>query len=159
MKKVIKILPAVSSVKNTYDDGVLRLVGISNASDVDGDVLIVSNCYNEVFKTCKKNASDSKKRLSIVKIAANGKSIYRTCRCVSATGFISDYVALSPNSIMLLNDKDGNGPKEVKLSEGGKLPFYLYHPDKAVRISFKLGLLSVLLGLVSIAISVLSNVS
>lgn len=104
----------------------------------------------------KKTADNSQKRLSIVKISANGIVIYRAYRGVSATDFLKDYVALTPNSIMLLNDKAGNEPKEVEVSKGCIFPFYWYHPDKAVRISFKLGLVSLLMGVISIVISIIS---
>lgn len=154
-KNVAIVLPESSAAKNCFANGILRLIGINNASDVDGEVLMISNCYKDVFEKRKKNTNDSNKRLSIVKITANGKSIHRSYKCVSAAGFISDYVALSPNSIMLLNDKDGNEPKEAELCEGSWFPFYWYHPDKAVRLSFKLGLISLLMGFMSIVISII----
>lgn len=154
-KTVTKVLPDSSAAKNYFTNNVLRLISINNASDVDGEVLMTSNCYNDVFGMRKKNADDSKKRISIVKITANGKSIHRSYKGVSATGFNSDIVALSPNSIMLLNDNEGKEPLKVELSEGSRLPFYWYHPDKAVRFSFKLGLISLLMGFVSIVISII----
>lgn len=154
-KIVAKVLPDSSAAKHYYANGILHLVGINNASEVDGEAFVISNCYLDVFGMRRKNADDSKKRLSIMKISANGKSIYRECRCVSATSFNSDYVALSPHSIMLLNDKNGDNPQTVNLSEGSRIPFYWLHPDKAVRLSFKLGLVSLLLGVISIAISIL----
>lgn len=153
--KLIKIFPDSSSAKNYCADGILRLVWINNASDVDGEVLMTSNSYNDVFKTTKKTAANSLKRLSVVKISANDQVIYRAYRGVSATDFLKDYVALSPNSIMLLNDKDGKEPQEVEVSKGCQIPFYWYHPDKAVRLSVKLGFISVLLGIVSIVVSVI----
>ena len=108
--KIVEILPDSSAAKNYYADDILHLVRINNASDVDGDVLMTSDCYNKIFKTTKKTAENSLKRLSVVKISANGQVIYRAFRGVSATDFLNNYAALSPNSIMLLNDKDGNEP-------------------------------------------------
>ena len=154
-KKVAKVLPNSSGEKNCFANRILRLIGINNASDVDGEVLMISNCYKDVFEKRKKNTDDSNKRLSIVKITANGKSIHRSYKCVSAKDFSGDYVALSPNSIMLLNDKDGIEPEEAELCEGSWFPFYWYHPDKAVRLSFKLGLISLLMGFISIVISII----
>lgn len=52
--KIVKILPDSSASKNYCANGVLRLVGINTASDVDGDVLMKSDGYNAVFKTTKK---------------------------------------------------------------------------------------------------------
>lgn len=154
--EIIKILPDSSAAKNYYADGVLHLARINNASDVDGDVLMTSACYNDIFKTTKKTADNSLKRLSVVKISANGQVIYRAFRGVSATDFISDYAALSPNSIMQLNDKDGKEPLEVEVSKGCIFPFYWFHPDKAIRISAKLGFLSLLLGVISFIVACIS---
>lgn len=154
MKRIIKILPDTTAAKNTCTGGVLRLIGISNPSDVDGEVLMHSSCYKEIFGVRKKNTGNSKKRLSIVKITANGKSIYRAYRSVSAVDFVNDCVGLSPNSILLLNDKNGNDPIQVELSKGHCFPYYWYHPDKAIRLSVKLGGISLLLGVISIAVSI-----
>ena len=154
--RLVKVLSDSTGIKNIYVDGVLRHVGIKSSSDVDGEALMTSVCYNKIFKTHKKTADNSLKRLYIVKISANGQVIYRSYRGVSATDFLSDYVALSPSSIMMLNDKDGNEPLEVKVSKGYMFPFYWYHPDKAIRISARLGILSLLLGVISFIIACVS---
>lgn len=156
MKKVIKILPDITAQKNTLSNGVLRYIGINQASDVDGDVLMTNACYSEIFGTHKKSANNSDKRLSIVKISANGKSIHRSYRGVTVTGFNSSLVALSPNSIMLLHDSEGNQPQDVEVSKGCFVPFYWNHPDKSVRISVRMGLLSLVLGLISLVVSIMS---
>ena len=156
MKNLVKILPEPSASKNSYSNGILRLIGINNASDVDGEVMLTSDCYREIFGKTKKTIGDSHKQLSIVKISANGKSIHRAYRGISATDFLKDYVALSPNSIMFLNDENGNEPCEVEVSKGSVFPFYWYHPDKAVRLSTKLGILSLMLGIISCIISLIS---
>lgn len=65
-------------------------------------------------------------------------------------------VGLSPSSIRLLSDKDGNNPTEVKVEMGRVFPFYWEHPDKAIRISFKLGLWSVALGIMGFALGICS---
>lgn len=154
--KLIKVLPESTGLKSTCANGVLRLVGINSASDVDGDVIMTNDCYNKIYNTTKKTASDSLKRLSVVKISANEKVIYRSYRGISASDFLSDYAALSPNSIRMLNDKDGNEPQDVQVSPGSIFPFYWYHPDKSVRLSAKLGLISLLLGVISIVVSCIS---
>ncbi len=156
MKKVIKILPDSTAQNNTLSNGELRYIGINQTSDVDGDVLMTNACYSEIFGIHKKSAKNSAKRLSIVKISANGKSIHRSYRGVSVTGFNSSLVALSPNSIMLLHDSEGNQPQDVEVSKGCFAPFYWCHPDKSVRISVRMGLLSLVLGLISLIVSIMS---
>lgn len=54
VKKIIKVLPDSTGIKNNYTNGLLRIIGISNASDIDGDALMTSDCYYDIFKT-KKN--------------------------------------------------------------------------------------------------------
>ena len=155
IKKVVTILPDSSASMNYFEGNVLRLISINSASDIDGEVLMTSHSFEDVFGTEKKTADNFLKQLPIVKICANGKKIHRAYRGVSVKGFNKELVALSPNSIMLLNDNNGVEPEKVELSEGSILPFYWYHPDKAIRLSFKIGLISLLMGIISIAISII----
>ena len=152
-KKVASILPLNASGSSYLNGDNLYLNDISRVSDADEDVVLYSNVYEEIFGITRKLEKDTNKRLAIVKISANGKSIHRAFRSVA--GMTNDYAGLTANSLRLLNDSMGNDPKEVELSPGSRLPFYWYHPDKAIRISIKLGLLSVILGSLSIVISVL----
>ncbi len=146
-KNIITILPAIpSESKNYYSNKIFHLNRITFSSEVDGDVILTSSSYQKIFGRKKKSSSNSRKRLSIVKISANGKSIHRAYRAESAGGFTENEVALSPNSIRLLSDKEGMEPTIAKISKGCRIPFYWFHPDKSIRISFKLGLLSVVLG-------------
>lgn len=137
-------------------DKTLRL-NIQHANVVDGYVYLLSEDYYDIFGQFKKKSSDGQKRTSVIKIKAdNGKKIYREYNGSGATGFKRGMIALTPNSISLL-DKIKNGqtihPKKLILSPGLYLPFYLDHPDKAIRVSFRLGILSVLLGILSLLIA------
>ena len=117
--------------------------------------MLENSVYKRIFGQKKKFSNDGKKKLSVVKISSGAKSIYREYRGISVKDFTSEFVALSSNSILLLNGNNGEEPQLVKLSPGNRLFFYWFHPDNAVRISIRLGLLSVILGLLSVILSIL----
>ena len=159
-KEVLTILPDKTGGSSRVDEDNKKLFvsGLYSVTDVDGDVYLQSSVFNEVFGKTKKMSKDSVKRLAIVKIEENGKAIYRAYRASSIDGLTSKYVGLTPNSLYLLNDAEGKAPTKVELSPGKYIPFYWYHPDKAIRISFKLGLLSVALGFLSVVLGLLGFV-
>lgn len=150
------ILPTNQSGVNYIDDDKMFLKDISTISEADGDAVFQSNAYFDIFKFTRKRSNTGKKRLSIVKISANGESIHRAFKSESVNDIKKDMVGLSPSSIRLLSDKDGNNPTEVKVEMGRVFPFYWEHPDKAIRISFKLGLWSVALGIMGFALGICS---
>ena len=152
--KVKVILPTNRQEVNYIDGDKMFLKDITTISEADGDAVFQSNVYSEIFGFTRKRSNTDKKRLSIVKISANGESIHRAFKSEAVDGIKKDMVGLSPNSIRLLSDKNGKNPTEVEVEMGGMFPFYWEHPDKAIRISFKLGLCSLVLGLISIVISI-----
>ena len=151
---ILRILPSTTGA-NSISGDVLYLKGISLPSEVDGDVYLTSQLYKAIFGKSKKSSSNSQKRLSIVKISANGHSIHRAYKSTSAANFTNDYAAMTTKSIEFLTDSNGSEPQVVKLSKGSYFLFYWSHPDIAIRLSFKLGLLSVILGLLSIILTCL----
>ena len=136
-------------------DDKMFLKDVSTISEADGDAVFQSNAYFDIFGFTRKRSNTDKKRLSIVKISANGESIHRAFKSEAVDGIKKDMVGLTPSSIRLLIGKDGKNPTEVEVEKGRMFPFYWEHPDKAIRISFKLGLLSLMLGLTSIVFSLL----
>lgn len=144
----------------------LYLTTIQQSSEVDGFVYLHTSLYLRIFDRAKKKSSDKRKRLSIVRITAdNGKKIYREFHGISIKDYNNHHIALTHNSLHLLNDTtDGNSviePTVLTLSNGNRfplysLPFYWNHPDKAIRVSFKLGALSFFLGIVSFLLGCLS---
>lgn len=148
---ILKVLPLINGNSSFVENDELRVSGIQQSCELDGFVLLQSSCYKRIFGTTKKVSPDKRKRTSIVKIKANnGKRIYREFRGDFTTKFTADMVALTPNSILLLNDDDGIMPTNLTLSKGRLWPFYWEHPDKAIRVSFKMGGLSITLGFISL---------
>ena len=155
---ILKILPSPPSAnKNSISQGVLYLKDITFTSEVAAEAYFTTHVYKDFFGKNRKSDKDDNKKLAIVKISANGKSIYRSYRSCTTEGFNKDSVALSPESIRLLTDKNGENPKTVTISKGCRLPFYYNHPDNAIRLSFKLGAISIIMGIVSILISAITG--
>ncbi len=159
-KKVLTILPNKSNTDSYADDinKKLFMSGIFSITDADGEVYLQSSVFEEIFGMTKKMSNDKVKRLAIVKIEGTGKPIYRAFKSGSIKGLTKDYVGLTSNSLYLLSDATGNFPDNVELSPGKYIPFYWQHPDKAIRISVKLGFLSLFLGLLSIVISIVLGI-
>lgn len=128
----------------------LRVSSICSPSELDEFVILESHVYRKIFGDTKKNADDSRKRLSIVKICYQGKSIHRAYMSKAANGFTEGHVALTPNSIDLLS----SNPKtillqDVILSKGCWWNFYWNHPRSATRMSFRMGIVGILFTLVT----------
>lgn len=157
--KTVTIIPS-SSTNNVFNknDNTLELAGISLPSDANHEVLAISNVYKEIFGKTKKTSSNHKKRISIVKISANGHSIYRSYRSISARDFDKKFVALTYNSLLLLSNENGDIPNDVQLSDGSSsfYKFYWNHPNVAISISVRLGILSIIISVFSLLISVIS---
>lgn len=144
----------------------LRLTTIQYSSEVDGFVYLHTSLYRRIFDRARNKSSDKRKQLSIVQITAdNGKKIYREFHGISIKDYKKHHIALTHNSLNLLNettdDNRINEPTVLTLSNGNhfpfySLPFYWRHPDKAIRVSFKMGAISVFLGIVSFLLGCLS---
>lgn len=154
-KTVVTLIPAkpvaTASLLNMTNN-TLEARGFTTFAEIDECALFISTCYSEIFDIIKKK---SKKQLSIVKITANNRSIYRRISSVAANGFIGTMIGLSSNSQRLLSDKEGQYPSSVIVSKGNRVCFYFHHPHYAVRIAVILGSLSVLLSLLSLIVSFL----
>ena len=146
---LVKILPSNGSNTNSYVDGVLRLSSISSSKEMDEYVVLQSQMYQEIFKGKKIDAGDNHKRLSVVKICCEGKSIHRAFRSESAKDFAKGYVALSTNSIYLLSKGKELPPGcKVYLNKGSWWKYYWDNPNAAVRMSFRIGIIGIIISLI-----------
>jgi len=148
---LVKILPSNSSNTNSFDGNVLCISGISSSKEMDEYVVLESHMYQKIFKSKKIHADDAHKRLSIVKISCNGKSIHRAFYSVPAKDLTQDYVALSTKSIYLLSkEKSLSLGSKVYLSRGSIWKFYWNHPIAAVWMSFRMGIFGILFTLIGV---------
>jgi len=148
---LVKILPSNGSSTNSFDGNVLCISGISSSKEMDEYVVLESHMYQKIFKSKKIHADDDHKRLSVVKICCNGKSIHRAFYSVPAKDFTQEYVALSTKSIYMLSQDTSLSPgSKVYLSKGSIWMYYWNHPNAAVWMSFRMGILGILLTLIGI---------
>lgn len=94
-----------------------------------------------------------------VKISSTetGKSIYRIAEAITANEFTNEMIALNSNSIHQLGlskmiKQDG---VEVKISKTNFLKFYWNHPFHATKISMRIGLISAIIGTLSLITSII----
>jgi len=137
------------------EKNVIKLQGFRSPTEFDAEIGLHSSVFKKIFHKRKSEAADDMKRLSIVKVTYNGKSIYRNFRGVQSKDYKADFAVLSQQSISLLSSGKADAPMEVTLSKGWLLPYYWCHPDKAIRLSAKLGLLSVALGFLSVVLAII----
>lgn len=128
------------------------------------DTVILAGCdFKEIFKTTKAESPICIKRLPVVKITFNGKSIHRRFygnnnlgKKISDEEYVGEYAALNYSSLYELVDEslDEIKGKTVQISKGRRLPYYWNHPFHATRISFRLGLISIVFAVVSLLLSI-----
>lgn len=146
--ELVIILPTNGSNSNIFEEGVLRLCNISSPKELDEYVILQSSMYEKIFGEKKVNASKSNKRLSIVKICYEGESIHRAYLSASAKDFDKDYVALTPNSIYELSNGKAIIPlSKVTICKGCVWMYYWNNPNAAVRMSFRIGMIGIMLTL------------
>ena len=111
--------------------------------------------YNErviVTPTSHYEICKGKRKYVKIKSRLTNKSIYRLCCAESAIEFTDDYVALAIDSIAKLGVKKElqEGSSLVEISRSWWLPFFWYHPFHATRVSMRIGIISTILGLISL---------
>lgn len=142
--KLVKILPAGLSNPTSFDTDTLSISNITSPKELDEYVMLESHMYQIIFGETKLSASSSRKRLSIVRISYGGKSIHRAFRAATAKGFGKEYVALTPSSIYELSQgSEIPSLSELTIGKGCRWLYYWNHPNAAVRMSFKIGIIGI----------------
>ena len=107
----------------------------------------------------KRSLDKRNKLLAIVRLEYDGRKIRRRYQTDNTLGLTNTQVGLTSESARILFDDMPDVSKEVvKVSKGNvwdTIMFYWDHPFHATRISFKVGLPSLLIGLLSLIISIL----
>ncbi len=122
------------------------------------NVYTSNNVFSVVFGKNEKDFDTYNKKKKVIKITSldTNKSIYRIWNGAPLGAKTKDLLFLDKNAKYdLLSDKSVNSVNIV-FSKGSKLKFYLNHYDHMVRVSFKLGLWSVIVGVVSFIIGIIS---
>lgn len=159
-------LAVISKIKGAYNnpqyDPVTKRLYMDRDNYEDA-ALLQNGMYKVIFNLPKYRSIN---RLPIVKISYKSKSIYRRVELNSACGFVTNILALTPKSITELtnvvinstsikSDRPQNGAK-LTITVGCAVMYYWCHPNSATRMSFRLGLPSLIVGLISIVVSIIS---
>lgn len=132
----------------------------SSVEKLDEAVLMTADNYKEIFGYKKSVVSQEKKLISILRIKSvdSGYIIRRKYMKSLFSGISKEELCLSPLSISLLSDSDNSSivGHNVEVSKGSLYDvfrFYWDHPFHATRISYRLGLPSLLLSIISLVLS------
>ena len=127
----------------------------------DDKIMLENSMYKEIFgREYKSNDySPSKRGIVKIKVKCEKPCIYRMFYSGNSHKLNKKEIALSMLSLQQLgidlNNKN-NDLIKIILSKGSKHKFYWRHPQHYVRVAYKLALLSLALGLISIITSVIS---
>ena len=133
----------------------------SEREDISVDnwnVYTSSHIFKEIFGKTENNFKTYARKRKVIKITSldTKHSIYRFWNGAPLGAKTKDTLFLDKNAKYdLLADKNKN-TANIILSKGSKLKFYLNHYDHMVRVSFKLGIWSVIVGIVSFIIGIIS---
>ena len=132
-------------------------LGDSIPNNIDAIILAFKD-FKDIFKVDKPKAPMCIKRLPVVKITFNNKSIYRRYYGSSSLSG-TEKAALNYSSLYELVDDSLAEIKgqTVQISKGRRFPYYWNHPFHATRVSFRLGLISISIAVVSLLLSLFCN--
>ena len=126
----------------------------NNIEDVDKYAVMNPQDFKEIFKTTKSKTSSNDILEGFVKVQHQKQSIYRKFRSLHSLN--KGEVHLSYNScceLTIINKL--TQPVDVIVSPANKWAYYWCNSDSYVRLVFKIGLISILIGIISIVISFL----
>lgn len=156
----IKQIVSFNSGKShsTNDSNFIVLNEYDDLDSFHDKVVLYSSWYHKIFKIYFSECGNTPWKRGIVKIKSGSdpkkmRTIYRMFQGSNLKGVEKNIIGLTGTSMNILDN-----PKEVlenNLSKGSKFCFYWQHPQHYVRVSFKLGVVSVLLTIVSLVIGIL----
>lgn len=131
--------------------------------DCEDVAVLQTSMFSKIFDKPK---YQYKRQLPIVKISYKTKSIYRRMELSAANGFVADIIALTPKSISDLtntvvsgNEMKGDRPQKgtnITITSGCSFMYYWHHPNSATRMSFQIGVPSLIIGVISLLASICS---
>ncbi|MBQ7741429.1 MAG: hypothetical protein IJT90_00665 [Bacteroidaceae bacterium] len=128
-----------------------------SASDLsDAYVYLCGRDFREIFGTRHGDSLKYSRTIPVVKISRGKKRIYRQFRCLNIQGF-SQYAGLSYTSLLGISysNEDMKNINTVELSPGNILSYYSNHPFHATRVSFQIGIISIIISFLSCALSLI----
>lgn len=123
------------------------------------NVYTTNDVFAKVFGKKAKEFSTYLKKKKVIKITSENtkKPIYRFWNGAPLGAKAKDTLFLDKNAKYdLLSNTSKNSDIDVVISKGTKFSFFWNHYDHATRISFKLALLSLILGIISFIFGIFS---
>ena len=144
--------------KQRVDKRAHRFYHDVDISILDGAAIINVEEYSRIFKVKPNRAKERFKRLSVVKITYDSKHvIYRKFWKTNNKSF-NKGVAVTIHSLLFLSNDSGDMlGKKVTVERSSRFNYYWHHPNEIVQCSFLLGLLSIIMGLLSLLITVIAE--
>ena len=135
-----------------------------------GEVALVNtDMFVKIFGQRKYQYINSRfsNQMPIVRIKYGKRSIYRRLELASKKNFVNNMIALTSKSanelVNVLCDEDGRtradkptSRSQVTVTPSCSFLYFLHHPNSATRMSFILGLPSLLIGIMSLIIGFVS---
>ncbi|MGI5055046.1 hypothetical protein [Treponema socranskii] len=113
------------------------------------------SAYKEIFGT---TLAGTNRENRFIKISHNNNSIYRILRGVPHNILSKDIIYMDSDGKNILNNynnsDDKNDKIELEITPASWFSFYWHTSNIMTRISFKTGVYSIILGLISIGLSV-----
>ena len=112
--------------------------------------------YRKVFGGTLKG-SDRKRRFVKITSAATGRSVYRTLRGVPVSVRSEGILYIDSDGMHVLCDPDipaPDGEVELSLKKCGWLGYYWNTSSTMVRVTFRIGMVSLVIGTVSLALGI-----
>lgn len=144
-----------NSQKETGKDG----IKLDDNINYDDKVLIQKTTYEKLFGLKSKKQKNYTKG-HYIKISYGNRSLHRRIDITTKEGITKNDIVMSYLTAGELAYSD-NGKlkrpigKDVTLSKGCWFTFWLKHPNPVTRISFKLGVFSLILGICSIILTLI----
>lgn len=139
------------SGRSLVDNG-YYFIADSLSENIDA-IILAPKDYEDIFGTTRKRDNTKRKRLAVVKASSGGRSIHRR--------YLGDSSLKEKRSCALnyssINELcvDDNIPQKIDLSKGNMFAYYWNNPKASIRMSMRLGILSIILGFIAIAIAIL----
>lgn len=149
-----KVLRIVQSEQIHKIDDQQATFSVDDLTGLEDVVIMNSKDYEAIYGVKKKEQDENAQRLAVVKLTCvkdGGKrTIWR--QFIAMSGMTQEYLGLNVRSRYMLGIEDNS--EVVEVSKGCKFMFYWNHPVHATRISTRLGVWSIGLAVVAMAMSV-----
>lgn len=156
----IKII-SLKKLDDKPEQGFIIVENQEELKEYQDKVLLEKNMYGSLFKKKFIEYSNKPWKRKIVKIEFKGRKIYRMFIGGNSKGIGLNELGLTLHSCYLLffNDDDWKESEKLKINKGSKFMFYWNQPNHYIRVAFKLGFISVILGIIGFIGAILTGLS